>query len=137
VEVVSIMLGTNDSKVAENISVDDYKTNLETIITQLKTADIKKIILNEPPYIVSTGQWDTTSLSKMIGYIAAIDELVDGETVLSGDSQAYAYFEANQTELPDNIHPNVSGHEHLGTFRATAIKSALVYQTNPAHHFLN
>jgi lysophospholipase L1-like esterase len=71
------MLGTNDSKVAENISVDDYKTNLSTIIEQLKAAEIKKIILNEPPYIIPQGQRDSTSISKMTGYIAAIDELVD------------------------------------------------------------
>ncbi|GHV25334.1 hypothetical protein FACS1894176_03560 [Bacteroidia bacterium] len=137
IEVVSIMLGTNDSKVAENISIDDYKTNLETIIIQLKSAGIKKIILNEPPYIIPTGQWDATSITKMLGYIDAIDELIDGETVLRGDTQAYEYFEVNQGELPDKIHPNVLGHEHLGTFRATAIKSVLEYQINPDHHFVD
>jgi lysophospholipase L1-like esterase len=126
VEIVSIMLGTNDSKVAENISIDDYTTNLETIINQLKLAGIKKIILNEPPYIISkenggNSQWDNTSITKMTGYIAAIDPLVDGEQVLRGDTQAYAYFEANQTELPDKIHPNTLGHQHLGEFRASAI----------------
>lgn len=131
VEVISIMLWTNDSKVAENISVQEYKDNLLIIINQLKTAGFKKIILNKPPYIIPQGQRDVTSISKMSWYIAAIDELTDGEIVIYGDTQAYEYFEANQSELPDKIHPNTLWHQHLWEFRARAITGIFEQEINP------
>ncbi|GHV20924.1 hypothetical protein FACS189428_0600 [Clostridia bacterium] len=138
--MVSIMLGTNDAKISENISIDDYKANIETMITSLKNAGIKKIILNEPPYLDITrfsSNFDNSSLIKLMGYSVVLGELADGETVIIGDTQTYEYFENHLSELGDGAHPNSLGHQHLGEFRAEAIKSAIEYQINPDHHFIS
>jgi lysophospholipase L1-like esterase len=66
-----------------------------------------------------------------------IDELVDGETVVLGDTQSFEYFETHQNELPDRVHPNSNGYQHLGEFRAEAIKSILEYQITPNAYFLS
>jgi lysophospholipase L1-like esterase len=99
VEVVSIMLGTNDAQISNNISVNDYKTNVETIITQLKVAGIKKIILNEPPYLdiaKFSSNYNNDSLVKLREYSVMLEELADGETVIYGDTQTYEWFENHQ-----------------------------------------
>jgi hypothetical protein len=76
----------------------------------------------------------------MIGYSRVNEELVaeNSGTVILGDTQAYQWFEENDTTMfADIVHPNTLGHAQLGTFRATAIKSALEYQINPDYYFLS
>jgi hypothetical protein len=48
IEVVHIMLGTNDSKVVETILPAEYVANMQAIIAQLKVAGIRKIIISYP-----------------------------------------------------------------------------------------
>jgi hypothetical protein len=132
VEIVHIMLGTNDSKTSESISPDDYKNNLQAIIDQLTdpSVGVKKVILSYPmsSYLGN----DVAAQAKLAAFIPMIDELVDGETVLLGDTQALADFRTNMGTLTcDTAHPNQAGNVQLGTYWANAIKSNLEYQINP------
>ncbi|MDR0650103.1 MAG: hypothetical protein LBG59_01505 [Candidatus Peribacteria bacterium] len=107
VEIVSIMLGTNDSRIDDLTTIEIYRTRMQTLINNLKTNGIKKIILNEPPYVVS-GAYNNASRgegshTKLLGFIDVLDEVSDGEMVIRGDTQAYEYFEANQIELTGNL----------------------------------
>lgn len=48
-DVVSIMLGTNDSVSGQSISVDTYKTNLESIISSVKEKNANAVIILRSP----------------------------------------------------------------------------------------
>jgi hypothetical protein len=138
VEIAHIMLGANDAENGVKFSTGVYKSNMENIIETLKDAGMKKIILSYPTYIVIPSSIrDQESLALIIAYQEVIDELVDGETVLLGDVEAFDYFSGHQNELPDKVHPNGEGYQNLGKFRATAIKSAIDYQITPEKHFVD
>jgi hypothetical protein len=50
----------------------------------------------------------------LIAYQTVIEELVDEDKdVYLGDTQAFDYFSGHQNEIPDNVHPNKAGHQHL------------------------
>ncbi|MDR3169714.1 MAG: hypothetical protein LBU27_08505 [Candidatus Peribacteria bacterium] len=60
---------------------------MENIITTLKANGIKKIILSYPNYIViPSGIRDQESLELITAYQRVIDELVDNEIVVLGDT---------------------------------------------------
>jgi lysophospholipase L1-like esterase len=125
VEVVSIMLGTND---CGSILTADYKSNLQTIIDRLHIAGIRKVILQNSIYRVGCA-------ARLPEYHAAIAELVTENNgyVLQGDTSAYEYFANNQAELGDGVHPSEAGHVTLGAYWANAIKSNLEREITPTH----
>ncbi|MDR2190126.1 MAG: hypothetical protein LBP53_02845 [Candidatus Peribacteria bacterium] len=51
VEVVSIMLGMNDTRNDQNRSPEYYKITMQALIDKLKVAGFRLVILNEPPAI--------------------------------------------------------------------------------------
>lgn len=116
VQIVSIMLGTND---ARKISPEMYQRNLETIISKLRsTGTVRQILLNYPPYAVKPGSAEY--LQRLNAYKDKIDDLVRGKIALRGDTYAYDYFKSHQSELADGIHPNKEGYGHLGQLWAAA-----------------
>jgi lysophospholipase L1-like esterase len=135
VEVVHIMLGTND--IGDNsITAAVYKENMQTIIDRLfaQVASVKKIIISDPMALLAN---QAPARNKRAEISVVIDELVNGETVLRGDKEAYAYFQANLTSLTcDNTHPNQVGNVQLGTYWANAIRADLEYQISPAYEWL-
>ncbi|MDR0649870.1 MAG: SGNH/GDSL hydrolase family protein [Candidatus Peribacteria bacterium] len=125
------MLGANDANGGYNISQNDYKANLQTLITSLKNEGIKKIIVSNTPY--NDGH---SSLSLLSDYRNVVDELIDNKSILRGDILAYDWFYINWSGVhSDNVHLNQTGYAKLGEFRAAAIKSAIEYQINPDHYF--
>jgi lysophospholipase L1-like esterase len=131
VEVVHIMLGTNDSKASESITPTDYKNNMQQIIDQLKTAGVKNVIVSYPAIAFLNDE--STPIAKLQSFIAVIPELVsenDGFVRL-GDTQAYDYFQNTPTALFDKVHPNATGHAALGGFWANAIRADLEYEIDP------
>jgi lysophospholipase L1-like esterase len=134
------MLGTNDSSISRNVLPDEYKNNLQSMIDGLKSIGVKKVILNRSPYVLPTAaNHDDQALVKMAGYMEVIKELVDGETVLLGDIEAYNYFEANQNQLSDGIHPTPAGYQQLGIFWANAYTRLLIdpYESGFAQFITN
>jgi lysophospholipase L1-like esterase/plastocyanin len=134
VEIVSIMLGTNDVGL-DNRSVADYKANMETIIDRLKADGFKHVILNQSIYQAG---WEVGS-TRVAEYNAVLAELVDEYDgfALMGDEQGYEWFKANQSALGgDGLHPTAEGSQQLGEFWANAIKADLEYQINPDTEWL-
>jgi hypothetical protein len=131
VEIVNIMLGTNDSG---GTPIANYKANIQTIVDSLKTVGIRQVILNCPIYSTS----HLLSNDLILGYCGALQELADenGGFALMGDSAAYDWFENNTSALPDGTHPNEDGMVQLEEFWAAAIHDNLESQINPSHEWL-
>ena len=102
VEIVQIMLGTND--VGQRIPADETISNLRNITERLRDeADAKVIIINEVPF---TSHNDDV---KMREINARLPELVDGKTVFLGDRAAYDYFAKHQSLLVEGLHMTEQG----------------------------
>jgi lysophospholipase L1-like esterase len=132
VGIVSIMLGTNDAA-DSSITPEIYKSNLQSIIDTLWSANVQKIILNESPY---NNKVTPEQLEEMEAYRRILDELSDGKKVLRGDTQAYEQIRDLALFGPDQLHPNITGWKMLGELRANAYKTLLIdpYIT-PSHIF--
>jgi hypothetical protein len=78
VEIVHIMLGTNEA--AQNVSSGVYKANMQTLITNLKNADFKHVLISNPPYIDNSNlnSGDTTGIKNenLLSYQLANFELI-------------------------------------------------------------
>jgi lysophospholipase L1-like esterase len=154
--VFSIMLGTNDSANSgpkgSPVSADDYAKNLEQIIDKLM-ADYpgSKFVIHHPiwhspnahngdPVKHSGADYEGDSAAdRLKSYFPAIDSVVGNyatshpSQVYLGDTQAYDYFAAHQTEFkPENgqkgifyLHPNATGAQSLGGFWATALAAKI------------
>ncbi|GHV27424.1 hypothetical protein FACS1894176_09330 [Bacteroidia bacterium] len=98
VDIISIMLGSNDANGNFQISSGEYKSNLQVIIDTLKAGGIRQVILQNPIYRDIT---DTGYKQRLIDYQTSITELVaeNGGYVLQGGTGAYGYFKTNTNEL--------------------------------------
>jgi len=124
VNVVQIMLGTNDSKVAVQTSRAAYTTNLQAVITALRAAGFNKIILHQPIYIGQpAGQWDVVISNNLIaqyGEAVVAVAAADFGYVFNGDHLGFTWFQLNPGDSADGIHPNDNGHVSLGFLWAMA-----------------
>ena len=124
---VMVMLGTNDASAngltQTHVSATQYQTQLLGIVNPLVTAGYK-VILNAPPYLqpytYGPNQWDEASLDLIKQYIAVMDGVCNGTTILKGDRLAYQYFATHQLEINDGTHPTQQGYYSLGYFWAKA-----------------
>lgn len=123
VEIVQVMLGTND--VSQDIPVSETISNLRNITERLRDeADIKVIIINEVPF---SSQRDDI---KMREINAHLPELVDGKTVFLGDRSAYDYFAQHQNLLVEGLHMTEQGYNELAKLWLTAFKRIIVKPKN-------
>jgi lysophospholipase L1-like esterase len=134
VQIVNIMLGTNDANTVYNddpaATPASYKVHIQAIVDALKVAGIKHVILSNPPYN-SNGNHNLNYLKT--DYPAMLDEIAADSHgfVLRGDQTAYDYFESHPDQLADGTHPTTDGYTALGGLWADAIKSDIQSQTNP------
>ena len=136
VDVVQIMLGTNDAKASVGITADIYKNNMQTLINNLKADGVRLVILNYPPALFSTsGGWDAGSPSLLAQFVAKIDELVaeNGGFVVLGDTAANTW---SSGALCDGVHPTAAGYNTLGQLWAGAIAKVLDAEISPDHAWL-
>lgn len=105
--IVSVMFGANDA--IAGISKATYKANMLAIANELLSDGFAKVVLNEPI-------WMSGFEALLLSYQEALDEISNGTTIVRGDTQAYAAFEANPSWLFDGIHPNTTGHAQLGAY---------------------
>ena len=126
---VSIMLGTNESRISDQITPATYKTNMANVVAGIKAAALPNfagIILQKPPYInpyINPGSICNENSDALVQqYHAQIDALADGSTVFAGNTYAFQYFADNfATVLFDGLHPNDAGHQGLATGWAMGI----------------
>jgi lysophospholipase L1-like esterase len=133
VNVVQIMLGTNDAKVAVSTSPTGYSSNLQAIIVALMDAGFTTVILHEPIYISqAAGQWDLVTSNALIQqYGSAITTLAlaNAQHVFDGDHLGYEWFRVNTADSADGIHPNDNGHVSLGFLWAMAYSNLFLRNT--------
>ncbi|WP_108822678.1 GDSL-type esterase/lipase family protein [Dysgonomonas sp. Marseille-P4361] len=150
--IFSMMLGTNDS--AEKgpngspVSPVQYYTNMKVIIDELHALYPSAIFVIHNPIWYSPNTYNSSiylkaGLNRLNSYHPMIDKLVADyaakkpNLVFKGDTEAYAYFEANSeaefTHENGNagtffLHPNKSGAIKLGEFWGKAIYNILFPQ---------
>lgn len=119
VEVVQIMLGTNDSAHTD-LSIDDIIGYYRDIIGRLEGAGVKIIIVNKVPF---SPQHDDERINRIN---IALNQLVDGDRVFLGDDKSYEYFRQHLELFVDGTHFNEQGYKELAKLWATAFKRVLV-----------
>jgi lysophospholipase L1-like esterase len=121
------MLGANDA--AEHQSAATFGTNLDTICDNL-IADGYTVILSYPIYIpagANGGATDAAAVDLAIAYRAQIDSLINGTTILRGDTIAWQHFLLNNDEMQsDDTHPTAAGAVSLGGMWARAIDRSVL-----------
>ncbi len=125
VEVVQVMLGTND--VAANIPTDEIVDNLRAITDKLLENGAKVVIVNKVPYSLKHNDLAIRRLN------VALDELPNGAGVYLGDDQSYDYFRQHQDQLEDGLHMNQEGYEALADLWIAAFKRILVETPQVGH----
>lgn len=125
VEVVQVMLGTND--VAANIPTDEIVDNLREITDKLLDNGAKVVIVNKVPYSLKHNDLAIRRLN------VALDELPNGAGVYLGDDQSYDYFRQHQDQLEDGLHMNQEGYEALADLWTAAFKRILVETPQVGH----
>lgn len=125
---VHIMLGANDAAAANLVSASTYLSNLSGICTDLTGAGYK-VILSYPTYIPAGANSNATTAASVAlaqSYQAQIDSLINGTTILRGDTLAWNYFQDTLSEYQsDQTHPTATGARSLATMWVRAIDAAL------------
>lgn len=125
---VHIMLGANDAAAANLVSAATYGANLANICADLVGAGYR-VILSYPTYIpagASGGVTTSASVALAKSYQAQIDALINGSTILRGDTLAWAYFQDTLSEYQSDLtHPTAAGALSLATMWARAIDAAM------------
>lgn len=125
VKIVSVMLGVNDA-VRLKTTPEQYTDNMRAIVEALlKDTAIRLVVINYPTYVQRAGSQQVQIAKDLEGYMKALDGVVDGRTIVRGDTEAYAYFKAHPDELVDGTHPTDPGYKTLGGLWATALQGIL------------
>lgn len=135
---VNVRLGTNDAINLE-LSAEDYATNLTECCAVL-TGQGYKVILHYPLWFPPgpPGTGSQTDHARLLAYFDAIDALVNGTTILQGDTLAPRFFAENMYlgeeynlfmgedwGTPDYVHHSVMGIAIDAMCVAGGIKKAL------------
>lgn len=125
---VHIMLGANDAAAANLVSAVTYGSNLANICSDLTGAGYT-VILSYPTYIPAGANSNATTAASVAltqAYQAQIDALINGTTILRGDTLAHRYFIDTLSEYQaDLTHPTATGAQALAVMWARAIDRAL------------
>lgn len=105
VKYVNVMLGTNDASNGTSYAV--YRANMAAMLSDL-TGKGYVAVLNYPPAF-----WPSVTSTANTAHLTviepAIDSLVNGKTILRGDTRAYDFFLRHQSESSDGTHPTTTG----------------------------
>lgn len=108
-DVVSIMLGTNDSVPGQSISVDTYKTNLESIINTIKEINPNAIIILRSPTGNKASGRPVAGYCEKMKEAAAAQNLIyiDQYTEMQKAFDTYTWASATNPILAsgDKLHP--------------------------------
>ena len=148
--VFSMKLGTNDSAIqgpnGSPVSKEDYKKNMQTIIsTLLKKYPGSKVIVHHPIWYsantYNSSKYLQEGLDRLETYIPEIDGMIsdykssDPGRVFKGDTRAFKYFKKHYLKLlkPEKgqqgtfyLHPNEEGVVALGKFWGKAIEKRIL-----------
>jgi lysophospholipase L1-like esterase len=123
VDIVTVMLGTNDSNSTDNISASSYNTNLSQFVNDLVSNGFK-VVVNFPP-CPNDGR-SGTQITLLQSYLPYIQTLCasNPSNIIQGDINAFGIFQTNaglytngsaaSFYQADGLHPNVQGAALLG-----------------------
>jgi lysophospholipase L1-like esterase len=147
--VFSIMLGTNDSAISgpngSPVSPEDYKKNLQMIISELLSRYPKAMVVLQYPIWYSPNthngaRYLQEGLSRLESYYPKLDELVKEyavshpKQVYGGSVSGFNYFRKNKESLliaekgnsgTFYLHPNEKGSKELAKIWVKGIKAAI------------
>jgi len=136
--VVTIMYGTNDSYVDQatsgsRLSVEEYRTNLERIVNELRTAGVTPLLMTEPRWgkmarSNGLGEHPNVRLEKYVLACRAVAEKT--RTLLVDHFQHWTDAELSGEDIgdwtTDQCHPNPEGHRVLAELMLPALREALL-----------
>lgn len=134
---VTVALGPNDCSVNHAITAIEFKANL-IIICQAILANGQKAILHYgliPLVSASVNTWTQASVDLGLSYRPVIDSLIDGKTILQGDTKLADYLRANpatyqggtvqESPLVGGFHQWATGVQHSGRMWAEGCEFAV------------
>lgn len=115
--VVSLMFGTNDCADGRNISLELFKTNLDSLVSGIRTLGAIPI-LQTPNLIITDKAPERSNLHK---YVEVIKSVAEEQKVILVDNWGYwkqAIAKTSQAKvfkewLNDPLHPNGPGHTEI------------------------
>lgn len=107
------------------VSIEDYKKNLETIVRELKKTDAVLIWRNTTP--VPKGARGRV-VGDSLKYNAAALEVIKGHNIQVDDMYRYSLAKQSQIQKPKNVHYTREGSAFLGAKVAEVIRRALKTQ---------
>ena len=125
-DVVTIALGTNDSKPQNWAKKADFAADYKEMIAELKKANPKVRIfccLPVPAFPANFGINDPTIKNEVLPLIRAVAKETGSSVV-----DLYAALEGKGECVPDKVHPNGKGHEYM----VAAIYKGLTGKEPPA-----
>lgn len=135
--VVTVMYGTNDSyvdigKAASRLTVEQYRSNLETIVDQLRSAGVEVVLMTEPRWglaakLNGVGEHPNIRLAL---YVDACRSVAAAKAVpLVDHFKHWSDAQAAGTDVgewtTDQCHPNPAGHRVLAEAMLPVIESVL------------
>lgn len=120
-QIVTIALGTNDSKPQNWVFQQDFKKDLVSLINSFKELDTNPEILLCLPTPAMGNAWNINDSIIYNGVIPYINEVADemGLDVIDLNTP----FQSQRRYFPDTIHPNEEGHQKIADIFYTAISS--------------
>lgn len=131
-QVWSDMIGTNDAKVGVATLLATFLSNKSNTIAGAFAGiyGLRQYVLNYIPYVTPGGlggQFDTTSNVLIQSYNAGLSSLVNGTTIVLGDTKAYTTFQSNPAYFQaDGVHFTQTGYNVLGGLWATAFPTGVL-----------
>ncbi len=115
-DVVSIMLGTNDCSPVANVSLEQFESNMRTILTKIKEINPNAVILLRTP----TPVFDDNRMPNIDSYMAVLEDLrdefdtmwIDQYTELKEITDTYGSWIRGKL-FPDGLHPDANGHRYM------------------------
>lgn len=121
---VMVTLGANDAN--NGVSAATYLSNLTSCVNRLVALGYRAV-LNYPPGTGTSGNIDQAELGVLASYCPQIDTLINGTTILRGDTSAFPYFAAKTSELnADAVHLTDTGNQRLAEFWGIALERVIV-----------
>jgi lysophospholipase L1-like esterase len=122
---VHYAIGTNDAIVPTSAAT--YKSNVQSTVNDLVAAGYKVILSYLVYSQVGGGSTSGASIAYAQQYMQQIDSLINGTTILRGDTLAYNYFIDNLGEFQsDKLHLTATGAVSWATMIARAIDRAVL-----------
>jgi lysophospholipase L1-like esterase len=138
--VVFIMIGTNDASVKKEISADQFRSNLEELVSRVRKGGGIPVL--QTPNIIITEK--ATGRERLKDYIPVMREVSTLKETILVDHWAYWEERAKQAPeevygkwMSDELHPNGRGHDEMAKLLFKKLEIFDAGSFTGSDHFLN